>query len=56
MLSARGQKQDLAEGRSAGADAYMVKPFSPQELIVLINRFVETPATGECGSDGMTSS
>jgi DNA-binding response OmpR family regulator len=33
MLTARGQATDLAAGESAGADAYLVKPFSPLELI-----------------------
>jgi len=33
MLTARGQVTDLAAGQGAGADAYLVKPFSPLELI-----------------------
>ena len=33
MLTARGQATDLAAGSAAGADAYLVKPFSPLELI-----------------------
>lgn len=33
MLTARGQATDLEAGRVAGADAYLVKPFSPLELI-----------------------
>jgi len=33
MLTARGQATDLAAGEAAGADAYLVKPFSPLELI-----------------------
>jgi len=33
MLTARGQASDLAQGEQAGADAYLVKPFSPLELI-----------------------
>ncbi|MBH1986702.1 MAG: response regulator [Burkholderiales bacterium] len=33
MLTARGQATDLAAGQAAGADAYLVKPFSPLELI-----------------------
>jgi DNA-binding response OmpR family regulator len=33
MLTARGQATDLASGEAAGADAYLVKPFSPLELI-----------------------
>ncbi len=36
LLSARGQKSDMEEGRRVGADGYMVKPFSPLELIETI--------------------
>jgi DNA-binding response OmpR family regulator len=36
LLSARGQKSDMEEGRRVGADRYMVKPFSPLELIETI--------------------
>lgn len=32
MLTARAQESDIAEGFSAGADDYVVKPFSPREL------------------------
>lgn len=33
MLTARVQEQDVAGGFSAGADDYLVKPFSPRELV-----------------------
>lgn len=36
MLTARGQASDYAAGDEAGADAYMVKPFSPTKLIEVI--------------------
>ncbi|MEW5903615.1 MAG: response regulator [Pseudomonadota bacterium] len=36
LLTALGQQADRAAGLAAGADAYMVKPFSPIELIELI--------------------
>jgi len=36
MLSARGSSADRDAGMRAGADAYLVKPFSPMELLVLI--------------------
>jgi DNA-binding response OmpR family regulator len=33
LLTARGQQADIEAGRAAGADAYLIKPFSPLELI-----------------------
>ena len=33
LLSARGQARDREAGLKAGADAYLVKPFSPLQLI-----------------------
>lgn len=36
MLTARGQRSDLEKGRAAGADLYLVKPFSPAELLLTI--------------------
>jgi DNA-binding response OmpR family regulator len=33
MLTARAQDQDVATGFAAGADDYVVKPFSPRELV-----------------------
>ena len=32
LLTARVQEADVAEGFDAGADDYLTKPFSPQEL------------------------
>jgi len=33
LLSACGQQSDVAAGMAAGADHYMVKPFSPETLV-----------------------
>lgn len=38
MLTARGQKLDMQEGTNAGADAYLIKPFSPIELNKMISK------------------
>lgn len=38
LLSARGQQRDVDEGRRAGADYYMLKPFSPVELLDILPR------------------
>ncbi len=37
MLSARGEEYDKLAGLEGGADDYVVKPFSPRELIARIN-------------------
>lgn len=36
LLTARGQKEDLERGSEVGADTYLVKPFSPIELIGVV--------------------
>jgi DNA-binding response OmpR family regulator len=42
LLTARGQARDREAGQSAGADEYLVKPFSPLQLIETIERLLET--------------
>ncbi|MEE9316419.1 MAG: response regulator [bacterium] len=37
ILSALGQEMDVMRGLQAGASSYIVKPFSPQELLAEIN-------------------
>jgi DNA-binding response OmpR family regulator len=41
LLTARGQKVDLDEGVRVGADDYLVKPFSPLELIKNVKDMLE---------------
>ena len=45
ILSARGQQADIEAGRRAGADAYLVKPFRPGELIEVVEsrRRIDAP-------------
>jgi DNA-binding response OmpR family regulator len=38
VLSARGREDDVTRAFSLGADDYIVKPFSPQELRTRILR------------------
>jgi DNA-binding response OmpR family regulator len=37
MLSARGEEEDRVVGLEIGADDYLVKPFSPRELVLRIH-------------------
>ena len=41
ILSARGQAKDTEAGKKAGADDYLVKPFSPVQLVETIERVFE---------------
>jgi DNA-binding response OmpR family regulator len=40
LLTARAQAEDRQRGLEAGADEYLVKPFSPRELLALVGRLV----------------
>lgn len=40
LLTARGQRTDVERGQSVGCDAYLVKPFSPIELLDTVDRLV----------------
>ncbi len=40
LLTARGQRTDIERGQSVGCDAYLVKPFSPIELLDTVDRLV----------------
>lgn len=40
LLTARGQSSDREAGKRAGADEYLVKPFSPLQLMDTIERLM----------------
>lgn len=42
VLSARGSSADREAGVTAGADAYLVKPFSPMQLLDLVGKLATT--------------
>ena len=37
FLTARAEREDRLRGKSLGAEDYIVKPFDPQELVVVVN-------------------
>ncbi|RSD28807.1 response regulator transcription factor [Mesobacillus subterraneus] len=37
MLSAKGESQDLKRGEELGANEYILKPFSPRDVVTKIN-------------------
>jgi CheY-like chemotaxis protein len=42
LLSARAQQADLDRGDQIGVDAYLTKPFDPDELIEIVRRLADT--------------
>jgi two-component system phosphate regulon response regulator PhoB len=38
LLTARGQESDRQAGLNAGADEYLIKPFSPMDLMKVIDK------------------
>lgn len=54
MLTARITEDDKVTGLNAGADDYILKPFSPRELVARINAVLRRSDPG--GADGKISS
>jgi two-component system, OmpR family, response regulator len=40
MLTARGEKQDIARGLTLGADDYVIKPFGLEELVLRVKAII----------------
>ncbi len=53
MLSARGEEYDRIHGFELGIDDYVVKPFSPKELMMRIHAIIKrsNPGNGEAVKD-----
>jgi DNA-binding response OmpR family regulator len=45
MLSAKGREVEVSKGMSLGADLYITKPFSTQELVAAINGLFDRDGT-----------
>lgn len=54
MLTARSEETDRIVGLSAGADDYVTKPFSPDELVARIRAMLRRPRSGD-GEQGTLS-
>ena len=54
MLSARAEEIDRIVGLSVGADDYLIKPFSPRELVARVKALLRRPRpTHRAGVDGV---
>ena len=47
MLTARGEEEDKVTGLNTGADDYMVKPFSPRELIARLRALLRRTSSDQ---------
>ena len=54
MLSARGEEYDKIHGFELGIDDYVVKPFSPKELMMRIHAIVKRAGGNQTGRDIVT--
>jgi len=51
MLTARGDEADRVHGLESGADDYMVKPFSPRELVARVHALLRRTRAVSNGAD-----
>ena len=51
MLSARGEEYDKIHGFELGIDDYVVKPFSPKELLMRVNAIIKRTANKSLQKD-----
>ena len=49
MLTAKGEEHDRVRGLDAGADDYVVKPFSPKELVARVRAVLRRTKAGASG-------
>jgi DNA-binding NarL/FixJ family response regulator len=51
FLTARGMTADRIQGYNAGCDAYISKPFDPDELVAVVKNLLEKQAATRSGGD-----
>jgi len=51
MLTARGSEEDVLQGFDAGADDYLVKPFSPKVLVARVRAILRRSGAGSSEED-----
>jgi two-component system phosphate regulon response regulator PhoB len=54
MLTAKRQEMDRIRGLSLGADDYLTKPFSTQELVLRVGAILRRSRTGTASTDTVT--
>ncbi|MEB3210830.1 MAG: response regulator transcription factor [Leptolyngbyaceae bacterium] len=52
FLTARGMTSDRIEGYQAGCDAYLPKPFDPDELVAIVQSLLNRRAAVQSSGDG----
>jgi len=52
FLTARGMTKDRILGYHAGCDAYLSKPFDPDELVAIVENLLQRRAAAEKGGEG----
>lgn len=52
VLTARGEEMDRIVGLTVGADDYLVKPFSPREVVARIKAMLRRPRAGRSATQG----
>jgi two-component system phosphate regulon response regulator PhoB len=55
LLTARKEEQDRIKGLSLGADDYLAKPFSPQELVLRVGAVLRRLAAAPVAAGGVLS-
>ncbi len=51
FLTARGMTSDRIQGYNAGCDAYLPKPFDPDELVAIVTNLLNKQSTSRAGGD-----